>query len=138
MTVTPRLKNSHIFSKKCFSNIWGENLQGLKNKNNYISLKKHLMFVFSFYVFWFIFFQYFMFALESISAKVFTVLYSVWKLFQLNFKYFIFNMKTISDKERKIPILAFVRVRRGQNVALGKKLLEHFTTIFGILNDINV
>ena len=50
----------------------------------------------------------------------------------------MFSMKTISAKERKIPILAFFRFRRDQNVALRKKLLEHFTAIFGTLNDINV
>ena len=49
-----------------------------------------------------------------------------------------FSMVIISGEVRKIPVLAFVRFRRGRIGALRKKLLEHFTTIFSILNDIIV
>ena len=36
----------------------------------------------------------------------------------------------------KIPVLAFVRFKRGRIEALRKKIVEHFMAIFGILNDI--
>ena len=50
----------------------------------------------------------------------------------------IFSTETISAETRKILTLAFVCFRRGWIGTLRKKLLEHFTAIFGILNDIIV
>ena len=45
-------------------------------------------------------------------------------------------MEIISAEARKIPVLVFARFRRARIGALRKELLEHFTAIFSILNDI--
>ena len=47
-------------------------------------------------------------------------------------------MEIFSSELRKIIILVFVRFRGARIGALRKKLVEHFTAIFGILNDITV
>ena len=47
-------------------------------------------------------------------------------------------MEIISAGARKIPVLAFARFRIGRIGALTKKLLEQFTAIFNILNNIIV
>ena len=67
-------------------------------------------------------FWYFMSALEIISAEVFNIS--------------IFAIELISAQARKISAVAFARCKRGQIGAFRKKLLEHFTAIFGFLNDI--
>ena len=48
------------------------------------------------------------------------------------------DIETISTEARKIPVLAFVPFIRAPIGALRKKLLEQFTVIFSILNDIFV
>lgn len=48
----------------------------------------------------------------------------------------ISGKEIITAEARKIPILAFVRFRRGWIGALTKKLLEYLTAIFAILSDI--
>ena len=44
-------------------------------------------------------------------------------------------METISAEARKIPVLASVHFKKSGIEASRKKLLEHFTAIFGILSD---
>ena len=47
-------------------------------------------------------------------------------------------MEIITAEARKILVLAFLRFKGGRIGALGKKLQEHFTAVFGILNAIIV
>ena len=45
-------------------------------------------------------------------------------------------MEIISVEAKKIPVLSFVRFRRGRIGALRKKLLEYLTAIFSILREV--
>ena len=74
-------------------------------------------------------------SLETISAEVLNVLYWAWKPVQSKCLIFYIWHGNYFSRSEKNSVLIFVHFRRGRIGALRKKLLEHFTAIFGILNE---